>query len=73
MSYVNTLEVNLSVAVSVKDVDDSTQNRIVLNVWNGHELIDTQAARLVLVKTLKAFGQSMNLLRCNCGSPDKIG
>ena len=56
------LEVDLSVAVSVQDVNDSVNELVLRDVWQGDELFDRQRARVVFVQLLETHAQPHDLL-----------
>lgn len=61
-----TFEVDLAVAVSVEDVDDSLHERVLLQLGQLHELVDAQRPRVVEVELLEALSQPLDLFRIDC-------
>lgn len=63
---VQTFKVDLSVPVRVEDVDDSLDQRILLQFRQGHELVYAQGAGVVQVQLAEPFTQPFNFVRVNC-------
>ncbi len=61
-----TLEVHLSVPVSVQNVDHSPHQRVLLQLRDAHKLLHRQRAILIHVQLLEASAQSLDLIRLNC-------
>ena len=55
-------EVDLAIAVTVKEVDDTLNQRILLQVVDLHELFFAQRSRAVDVELLEAFAQPLYFL-----------
>lgn len=61
-----TLKVELSIAVCVKNADDTRDQRVILQFrQNCFELCHTDSTGVVEVKFLKTFAQSLYLFRRN--------
>lgn len=48
-----TFKVHLAVAICVEYVDDSLDQRVLLELGQGHELLDAQRTRVIQVEFLK--------------------
>lgn len=60
-----TFEVNFSIPVRVKYVDDSLHERILLELRQGHELLHAEGAGVIQVEFLKPLPQPLNLISIN--------
>ena len=59
------LEIDLPIAVRVENVDHTLHQRVLLQLWQGHKLIDAEGARIVEIQFLEAFAQSTDFVRVN--------
>jgi len=57
------LEVDLPIAVSVEDVDDALHERVLLQLWQRHELLHAQRPRVVQVQLAEPLAQPPDLVR----------
>ena len=58
-------EIDFSVAVRVKNVDDALYKRILLQFWQWHELINTQRPGLIKVELFEPLSESLYLFNIN--------
>lgn len=60
-----TFEVDFPISVRVKYVDDSLHKWILLELWQGHELLHAKGAGVIQVEFLKPLPQPLNLISIN--------
>jgi len=63
-----TFEVDFSVAVRVKDLDDALYEWILLQFRQWHELVDTKWTRPIQVQLLEPLAKSLYLFHVDCTS-----
>lgn len=51
--YSHTFKVYFSIPIRVKYVDDPLHQRVLLELWQRHELLHTEGARIIQVEFLK--------------------
>lgn len=61
-----TFKIDFTVAVGVKDVDDTLHKRVLLQFRQRHKLIDAQRSRLVKIELFESLPESFYLLYINC-------
>lgn len=62
------LEVHLSIAVSVEDVNNALHQRVLLQLRQRHELVDGQGARVVQVQLAETLAQPPDLIGVEVGT-----
>lgn len=60
-----TFEVNFTISIRVKNIDDSLNERILLQFRKRHELVDGKRSWIVQIQFPEPFSQPFNLIRIN--------
>ena len=59
-------KIDFTIAISVKYVNNALYKRVLMQLWQRHEFLNTERARLIKIQLAESLAKSLDLFRINC-------